>query len=163
MNYHNITKDDMLNGDGLRTVLWVSGCTQKCYNCQNPQTWDFNSGIPFTEETMTELLNDLSKDYISGLTFSGGHPLEKQNLDCVTYIAKTVKKLYPNKTIWLYTGYLWEEVKDLEIIKYLDVIVDRKYVDSQRDVTLAWRGSSNQRVIDVQKSLADNTVRLYCE
>ncbi len=163
MNYHNITKDDMLNGDGLRVVLWVSGCNHHCKNCQNPQTWNKDSGIPFDLDTIFEICNQLDKPYISGITFSGGDPLLPDNREIIQAISTLVKFYYPTKTQWLYTGYKWEEVKDLEIIKYLDVIVDGKYVDSQRDVTLAWRGSSNQRVIDVQKSLADNTVRLYCE
>ena len=178
MNYHNITTDDMLNGDGLRTVLWVSGCQQKCNNCQNPQTWDFNSGIPFTDETMQELLDDLSLPYISGLTLSGGHPLEPQNLDTVYNIVKTVKEKFPNKSIWLYTGYTWEEIlgKDklyenleingispLDVVKYCDVLVDGKYEDDKRDITLAWRGSSNQRVINIQESLKQSKIVLWCE
>ena len=153
----------MLNGDGLRVVLWVSGCNHHCKNCQNPQTWNKDSGIPFDLDTIFEICNQLDKPYISGITFSGGDPLLPDNREIIQAISTLVKFYYPTKTQWLYTGYKWEEVKDLEIIKYLDVIVDGKYVDSQRDVTLAWRGSSNQRVIDVQKSLADNTVRLYCE
>ena len=178
MNYHNITTDDMLNGDGLRTVLWVSGCQQKCNNCQNPQTWDFDSGIPFTDETMQELLDDLSQSYISGITLSGGHPLEPQNLDTVYKIVKTVKEKFPNKSIWLYTGYTWEEIleKDksyedlevnsispLDIVKYCDVLVDGKYEDDKRDITLAWRGSSNQKVINIQESLKQNKIILWCE
>ena len=168
----------MLNGDGLRTVLWVSGCQQKCFNCQNPQTWDFDSGIPFTDETMQELLDDLSQSYISGITLSGGHPLEPQNLDTVYKIVKTVKEKFPNKSIWLYTGYTWEEIleKDksyedlevnsispLDIVKYCDVLVDGKYKDDKRDITLAWRGSSNQRVINIQESLKQNKIVLWCE
>ena len=168
----------MLNGDGLRTVLWVSGCQQKCNNCQNPQTWDFNSGIPFTDETMQELLDDLSLSYISGLTLSGGHPLEPQNLDTVYNIVKTVKEKFPKKSIWLYTGYTWEEIlgKDklyenleingispLDVVKYCDVLVDGKYEDDKRDITLAWRGSSNQRVINIQESLKQNKIILWCE
>lgn len=178
MNYHNITTDDMLNGDGLRTVLWVSGCQQKCNNCQNPQTWGFDSGIPFTDETMQELLDDLSLPYISGLTLSGGHPLEPKNLDTVYNIVKTVKEKFPNKSIWLYTGYTWEEIlkKDksyedleangispLDVVKYCDVLVDGKYEDDKRDITLAWRGSSNQKVINIQESLKQNKIILWCE
>lgn len=178
MNYHNITTDDMLNGDGLRVVLWVSGCSQKCFNCHNPQTHDFNSGIPFTGETMQELLDDLSQPYISGLTLSGGHPLEYQNLETVYKIVKTIKEKFPSKTIWLYTGYTWEEIlgKDkeyedhemngispLDVIKYCDVLVDGKYENDKRDISLAWRGSSNQRVINVQESLNQGEVVLHCK
>ena len=176
MNYHNITTDDMLNGDGLRVVLWVSGCSQKCFNCHNPQTWDFNSGIPFTEETMQELLDDLSQPYISGLTLSGGHPLEYQNINTVYRIVKTVKEKFPDKTIWLYTGYTWEEILEqykiwedhevngissLDVVRYCDVLLDGRYEDDKRDVSLAWRGSSNQRVVDIKESLKQNSVVLF--
>lgn len=163
MNYLKIDKCSTSNGIGCRVVIWVSGCNHHCKNCQNPQTWNKDSGIPFDLDTIFEICNQLDKPYISGITFSGGDPLLPDNREIIQAISTLVKFYYPAKTQWLYTGYKWEEVKDLEIIKYLDVIVDGKYVDSQRDVTLAWRGSSNQRVIDVQKSLADNTVRLYCE
>lgn len=178
MNYEKIDKCSSSNGIGFRTVLWVNGCAVKCFNCQNPQTWDFNSGIPFTDETMKELLDDLSLPYISGLTLSGGHPLEPQNLDTVYKIVKTVKEKFPNKSIWLYTGYTWEEIleKDksyedlevngispLDVVKYCDVLVDGKYEDDKRDITLAWRGSSNQRVINIQESLKQNKIVLWCE
>ena len=178
MNYERIDKCSSSNGIGFRTVLWVNGCAVKCFNCQNPQTWDFDSGIPFTDETMQELLDDLSLPYISGLTLSGGHPLEPQNLDTVYNIVKTVKEKFLNKSIWLYTGYTWEEIleKDksyenleingispLDIVKYCDVLVDGKYEDDKRDITLAWRGSSNQRVINIQESLKQNKIVLWCE
>lgn len=164
MNYHDITTDDMLNGNGLRVVLWVSGCTVNCKNCQNPQTWDFNSGIPFTEESMNEIIDKLNKPYITGLTLTGGHPLESANLSTIKTIVKTVKSRFPNKTIWLYTGFTWEEIKEYyvlfwDIISNVDVLVDGRYVDELRDITLPFRGSSNQRIIDVQQSLkADNIV-----
>ena len=163
MNYHNITKDDMLNGDGLRVVLWVSGCNHHCKNCQNPQTWNKDSGIPFDLDTIFEICNQLDKPYISGITFSGGDPLFPDNREIVCTIYALIKDCYPTKTQWLYTGYKWDEIKNLPIMEYLDVVVDGQYEDDKRDITLKWRGSSNQRVIDVQKSLADNTVRLYCE
>ncbi len=169
MNYHNITTDDMLNGDGLRVVLWCSGCKLNCKNCQNPQTWDFNSGIPFTRDAMLEILADLSKPYISGLTFSGGHPLEPESFDTVFSIARCVKINLPKKNIWLYTGYTWEciirDEKLRTILPYIDVLVDGAYVDELRDITLPWRGSSNQRVIDVKATLNSGTPNvpiLYC-
>lgn len=164
MNYHDITTDDMLNGDGLRVVLWVSGCTVNCKNCQNPQTWNFNSGIPFTEESMDEIIDNLNKPYITGLTLTGGHPLESANLSTIKTIVKTVKSRFSNKTIWLYTGFTWEEIKECyilfwDILSNVDVLVDGRYVDELRDITLPFRGSSNQRIIDVQQSLkADNIV-----
>ena len=163
MNYHNITTDDMLNGDGLRTVLWVSGCSHHCQNCQNPQTWDKNSGIPFDLDTLFEMCNYLDKPYISGITFSGGDPLLPDNREIIQAISSLIKFYYPTKTQWLYTGYKWEEIKDLPIMEYLDVVIDGQYEDDKRDVTLKWRGSSNQRVIDVQESLKQNKVILWCD
>lgn len=167
MNYHNIKTDDMLNGDGLRVTCWVSGCNMGCFNCYNPQTWDFNSGIPFTENTMQEILYDLSKPYIKGLTLSGGHPLDPHNAPKVLEIVKRVKMVFPNKDIWIYSGYVWENImKDetlREILKYIDVLVDGAYVDELRDISLAFRGSSNQRIIDVPKSLEQNKVILWQE
>ena len=150
MNYHNITKDDMLNGNGLRVVLWVSGCNHHCFNCQNPQTWDENSGIPFDDNAEKELFEALDKPYISGITFSGGDPLYPNNRSEVTRLAKRIKTELPNKTIWLYTGYKYEEVKDLEIMQYVDILVDGEFIQELADNNLHWRGSSNQRVIDIK-------------
>lgn len=167
MNYHNIKTDDMLNGDGLRVTCWISGCDIKCPKCYNPQTWDFNSGIPFTEETTQELLYDLSKPYIKGLTLSGGHPLDPHNALKVLEIVKRVKMVFPNKDIWIYSGYEWENIiKDetlKEILKYTDVLVDGAYIDELRDISLPFRGSSNQRIIDIEKSLTENKVILWEE
>lgn len=152
MRYHNITKDDMLNGDGLRVVLWVAGCSHHCKGCQNPITWDPQGGIPFEDKEKQEIFEQLEKPYIEGITFSGGDPLYEGNVEMVTALAKEIKEKYPNKNIWLYTGYVWEEIKEMEIIPYLDVIVDGKFDLERRDVSLRWKGSPNQRVIDVQKS-----------
>ena len=167
MNYHNIKTDDMLNGDGLRVTCWVSGCNIGCFNCYNPQTWDFNSGIPFTEETMQEILYDLSKPYIKGITLSGGHPLDPHNAPKVLEIVKRIRMVFPNKDIWIYSGYVWDDIiKDetlREILKYTDVLVDGAYVDELRDISLPFRGSSNQRIIDVKKTLNSNEVILWQE
>ena len=181
MNYHNITYPDLNNGDGLRVVLWLSGCSHHCYNCQNPQTWDVNSGIPFDESAKEELFRELDKDYISGLTLSGGDPLHEANLDGVLHLVDRFRLLFPNKSIWLYSGYTWNQImnpvitsdfnpsrdellrKRKEIVKQCNVMVDGRYIDSQRDITLKWRGSSNQRVIDVKQSLAQNKMVLYCD
>ena len=178
MNYHNITTDDMLNGTGLRTVLWVSGCTMNCKNCHNPQAQDFESGIKFDSCAMLELFENLEKPYISGLTLSGGHPLEAKNLPVVYNIVKCVKEKYPNKTIWLYSGYTFEQIKEIEnfyeeheinspspldVIEYCDVLVDGKYVDELRDISLPWVGSSNQRVIDIPKTLEKGDIILWTE
>lgn len=178
MNYHNIKTDDMLNGDGLRVTCWVSGCDIGCFNCYNPQTWDFNSGIPFTDDTMQEILYDLSKPYIKGCTLSGGHPLAPQNLPQVYEIVKRVKMVFPNKDIWIYTGYTWEDIvekdrimknlkddniSELDVAKLCDVLVDGKYIDELRDISLAYRGSSNQRIIDIPKTLEKGEVVLWQE
>lgn len=161
MNYHQITHDDMLNGDGLRVVLWAAGCEHHCFNCQNSITWDPEDGLPFTAGTMIEIREWLDKDYTSGITYSGGDPLHPDNIDIITTIANLIKNFYPDKTQWLYTGYSWEEVKDLEVIDYLDVLVDGEYMEELRDTKLHWVGSSNQRVIDVKKSKATGTVVLH--
>lgn len=167
MNYEKIDKCSVSNGTGIRTVLWVSGCDIHCRNCHNPQTWDFNSGIPFTDDTMQEILYDLSKPYIKGLTLSGGHPLDPHNVPKVLEIVKRVKMVFPNKDIWIYTGYVWEDIiKDntlKEILECTDVLVDGAYVDELRDISLAFRGSSNQRIIDVKKTLNSNEVILWQE
>lgn len=163
MNYHNITHDDMLNGDGLRVVLWVAGCSHHCKNCQNPITWDPDGGILFDKEAREEIFEQLEKDYIAGITFSGGDPLHEANLKEVTALTKEIRSRYPKKTIWLYTGYLWDEVREWEIMKYLDVLVDGKYEEKLRDSKLHWKGSSNQRIIEVKQSKASRKIILHEE
>lgn len=161
MRYHNITTDDMLNGDGLRTVLWVAGCTHCCKECQNPITWDVNGGVPFDEAAKQELFEKLNHDYISGITFSGGDPLHPLNREPITALAKEIKETFPDKTIWLYTGFLWEDLQKEEILKYIDVLVDGEFMVDLLDTKLKWCGSSNQRIIDVPASLAFDKVILY--
>lgn len=152
MNYLQITHEDVCNGDGLRVVLWLSGCSHHCYNCQNPQTWNPDSGIPFDKSAKQEIFDELSKDYISGLTLTGGDPLYENNLDEVLKLVKEIRISFPEKTIWLYTGFEWNQImnmqvmqpifscKDLEskiqnilkrqeIIKMCDVLVDGEYID----------------------------------
>lgn len=153
MNYHDITKQDMLNGDGIRVVLWVAGCNHCCKNCQNPITWDENGGLPFDEDAENELFEALDKPYIDGITFSGGDPLFPNNRSEVFRLIKKVKALLPDKTIWLYTGYSWEEIKDLDGISDIDVIAEGEFVEELKDNNLEWVGSSNQRVINVKESL----------
>ena len=167
MNYIKVTKNDIANGIGIGCVLWVSGCDIHCKNCHNQSTWNFNSGQPFTEDTMQEILLTLTKPYISRFTLSGGHPLDPHNAPKVLEIVKRVKMVFPNKDIWIYSGYEWENIiKDetlKEILKYTDVLVDGAYIDELRDISLAFRGSSNQRIIDVPKSLEQNKVILWQE
>jgi anaerobic ribonucleoside-triphosphate reductase activating protein len=161
MRYHNITKDDMLNGDGLRVVLWVAGCTHGCRECQNQSTWDPEGGIPFDEAAKEELFAALEKGYISGVTFSGGDPLHPCNKNEIENLAKEIKNRFPLKTIWLYTGDLWENIKDESIVKELDVLVDGEFQIEHKDTSLHWKGSSNQRVIDVKQSLQIGKVVLH--
>lgn len=163
MRYHNITRDDMRNGDGLRTVLWVSGCSHCCKECHNPVTWDANGGLPFDEAAREELLGELKKAYISGLTLSGGDPLYFANRADILELVREVRTYFPLKTIWLYTGFVWEAIGELEIMNYVDVVVDGEFVAEKKDVKLHWRGSSNQRVIDVKATKAAGHVVLHCE
>lgn len=151
MNYHNITHDDMLNGEGIRVVLWVSGCNHKCKNCQNPETWNATSGIPFDALAKNEIFEELSKDYISGITISGGDPLYPENIEEITNLLKEIKETFPNKNIWVYTGNVYEDVANLEIMKYIDVLVDGPYIEGLGNPNkLEWVGSSNQRVIKLK-------------
>lgn len=161
MNYIRITKADTNNGPGVRTVLWVAGCNHHCKECQNPDTWNLSAGQEFTDETMNELIESVSRPTCKGLTFSGGDPLHPLNKDKITSIAKYVRENYPEKSIWCYTGYTYEQIKDLEIIKYLDVLVDGEYVHELRNITQPYCGSENQRVIDVQKTLKSNEIEYF--
>ena len=165
MRYHNITKDDMLNGDGLRVVLWVAGCSHCCRECHNPVTWDPDGGLFFDEAAKQEIFELLDKSYISGITFSGGDPLHPANRLDVRELMAEIREKYPNKTIWLYTGDIWENIMHYPLMKYVDVVVDGEFHAEEKDVKLLWKGSKNQRVIDVQKTLklSDPTVpALYC-
>lgn len=161
MRYHNITKDDMLNGEGLRAVLWVSGCNHNCKDCHNPVTWDIRGGIPFDGEAKAELFAILEQPHISGLTLSGGDPLHPENRKDIAKLIEEVGDRFPNKTIWLYTGFKWEKISDLPCLRNVDVVVDGEFVVALKDSKLHWKGSSNQRVIDVQRSLLLGDVVLY--
>lgn len=171
-----IDKCSVANGPGVRVVLWVSGCSIHCEGCHNPEAQDFNNGKPFTDDTLEELFYLLDKPYIDGLTLSGGHPLEDKNLWDIYKIVTYVKGKFPQKTIWLYTGYQWEQLKKqyelyrgsdikrllpFDVVKLCDVLVDGPYIDELRDITLPFRGSSNQRLIDVQQSLEQNKIIIW--
>lgn len=147
MKYHNITKDDMLNGDGIRVVLWISGCSHHCKGCQNPITWNPNHGLEFDESAKNEIFEELSKDYVSGITLSGGDPLHPLNREPVTELVKEITEKFPHKTIWLYTGFLLEELLGLEVLQYIDVLVDGKFEQDKYSPNSKWVGSTNQRVI----------------
>ncbi|MEG1581530.1 MAG: anaerobic ribonucleoside-triphosphate reductase activating protein [Clostridia bacterium] len=161
MRYHNITKDDMLNGDGLRVVLWVAGCEHHCKDCHNPITWDHAGGIPFDESAKKELFDELNKPYVSGITFSGGDPLSTINRGEVGKLIEEISKKFKNKTIWVYTGYMYDDVKNLACMKCVDVLVDGKFEKDLLDKKLKWKGSSNQRVIDIKKS-SGGKICLHC-
>ena len=172
MNYGTIKKTDIANGTGVRVSLFVSGCTHHCKGCFNEETWGFNFGKPFTEETQAEIVEALSHSYISGLSLLGGEPMEQANQRALLPFLKKVKNTYPEKDIWCYTGYTYEtdilgesrarcECTD-ELLKYIDVLVDGKYIEELRDISLQFRGSSNQRIIDVKRSIEESTVHCYC-
>lgn len=153
----------MLNGEGLRTVLWVAGCSHNCPQCHNPVTWDINGGLAFDEAAKEELFEELKKDYISGVTFSGGDPLHEKNRKEIEKLAEDIREKFPDKTIWLYTGYEWEEICGLPFLPNIDVIVDGEFKIEEKDNSLYWKGSANQRVIDVKESLKTGKVQLYRE
>lgn len=165
LRYHNITHDDMLNGDGLRVVLWVAGCEHACDECQNPITWNPEDGIKFDCDAMNEIEAELKKPYIAGITFSGGDPMHPNNIGKVTEIAEFVRSNYPDKTIWLYTGYSWEEIREsaemFKAAKLCDVIVDGRFEKSLKENKYHWAGSTNQRVIDVQQTLSAGKIVLH--
>ena len=178
MKYTMIRTDDMLNGDGLRVVLFCTACDHCCKNCHNPETWDASHGIKFNTEAKEEIFKELENDYISGITFSGGDPLHKNNLDDILSLIKEIKDKYPTKTIWLYSGYEWYDIfyqpgylypqyvdvdreKRQQIIELCDVFVDGKFIEELADVKYPWAGSTNQKVIDVNKSLTQKTIVLW--
>ncbi|MDD3240294.1 MAG: anaerobic ribonucleoside-triphosphate reductase activating protein [Lachnospira sp.] len=170
MNYAEIKYSDVANGPGVRTTLFVSGCTHHCKGCFNEIAWDFNYGTPFTEETIQEILDSMKPDYISGLTLLGGEPFEHNNQIGLLPLVKAVKEAYPNKDIWCFSGYLfdkdilenmcekWPETK--ELLSYIDVLVDGKFVEELKNLNLKFKGSENQRTILVQESLKENQVVL---
>lgn len=161
MNYHNITHNDMLNGEGIRVILWVAGCNHNCINCHNPETHNPSGGIEFDVKAKKEIFEELEKDYISGMTFTGGDPLHPNNRKDVGLLCYEIKQKFIDKTIWLYTGYNFEEISDLPLISYIDVLVDGKFDQHLENINYPWAGSTNQRVIDIKKTLKEGKVILY--
>ncbi len=162
MRYHKIRKMDISNGPGVRVSVFMQGCAFHCENCFNPETWDFNGGKEFNETTIEEVLNLCSKDFITGLSILGGEPMHPNNIEGTTMLAKAFKEKYPNKTLWVWSGFLFDkDLKGKEVLNYIDVLVDGQFVNSLSNPTLKWKGSSNQRVIDVQKSLKNNDIVIY--
>lgn len=172
MNYLGIDKSSICNGPGVRTTLWVSGCSCRCAGCQNPESWDFNAGKLFDDNAKQNLFNALSKTYIRGISISGGHPLENKNVEDVYLLLKEIKEKFPTKDIWLYTGYTWEQIFPTvcldvfnvnnmyrqSVVEMCDVLVDGPYIKEQRDITLKFMGSKNQRLIDVKETLKQNKI-----
>lgn len=171
MNYVSIKNCDIANGIGVRISLFVSGCTHHCKGCFNKEAWDFHYGKAFTEKEEEEILELLQPSYINGLSLLGGEPLEPINQERLLPFLKKVKKEYPNKTIWCYTGYLFDQdiVENMmktnqvtkELMEYIDILVDGKFILEQKEANLRFRGSTNQRIIDVQKSLKQNKVIIW--
>lgn len=182
MRYAQIRSMDISNGEGVGVSLFVQGCPFHCKNCFNSDTWDFNSGKEWTEEIKDKFMKLIDRPYIKRVSFLGGECLADQNLDGVLDLIKEIRISFPEKTIWLYTGYAWEQLvysrmpsgvgkekeflnwnRRNEIISNIDICIDGEYVDNLKDLTLKWRGSKNQRVIDVKQSLTQNKVVLYCD
>lgn len=161
MNYAKIKPVDVANGEGVRVSLFVSGCSHHCKGCFNAELWDYNAGKEFTKATEDEIMKRLGKDYIAGLSLLGGEPLDPNNRHVLEELCWKVKRRFPDKPTWCYTGYRWEYIKDLPIRKYIDVLVDGQFVEALKDPRLKFRGSSNQRIIDVHKSLGSGRVVLY--
>lgn len=166
MNIAGVDYESVNDGEGVRTVIYISGCSHNCPMCHNPQTHNLSYGTPYTEKLQNEVFENIKKrPFIKGLTLSGGDPLHDKNLQDVLNLVNRIRLFFPNKTIWLYTGYEWEYcmLDDIrkKIISKCDVVVDGRYIDELRDITLKWRGSSNQRVIDVFNSLKENNIVLY--
>ena len=172
MNYGEIKKFDIANGPGVRVSLFVSGCRHHCKNCFNETTWDFRFGKPFTQDTVQEILKALSPDYIAGFSLLGGEPFEPENQPEIIKLLSEIRRRFPNKDIWCYTGFLFDkELVDgnsraktentQKMLENIDVLVDGRFIEEQKNISLKFRGSENQRIIDVKKSLETGTVRIY--
>ena len=164
MKYNKIRKMDIANGPGVRISVFFQGCSFHCKGCFNQETWDFLGGKEFGEEEINTILDLAKEDYITGLSILGGEPMHPNNIEGTTKLAKLFKEKYPNKTIWAWSGFLFDDyVKNQEVSKYIDVLVEGQFIEELKNPTLKWRGSSNQRVIDVTKSLKNNKIVLFCE
>lgn len=161
MNYAVIKPHDVANGPGVRVSLFVSGCPHRCPGCFNEETWDEAYGSPYTTETEEEILNALSLSYIKGFSLLGGEPFVADHQKALLPLMKKIKETMPQKTVWAYSGYTWESLPEQTLLPYLDVLVDGPFIEAQKDLNLRFRGSGNQRLIDVQKSLKDGKVVLW--
>ncbi len=159
MKYNTIRKMDISNGPGVRVSIFMQGCSFHCKNCFNSETWDFNGGKEFNDDTINTVLNLCGQSHIKGLSILGGEPMHPSNIEGTTKLAKAFKEKYPDKTIWAWTGFQFDkDLKDKEVMKYIDVLVDGQYKDELHNPMLKWKGSSNQRVIDVKQSLEKKEV-----
>lgn len=164
MRYNKIRKMDISNGPGVRVSIFMQGCTFNCKNCFNTETHDFNGGKEFSQLTIDKVLEIADKEYIVGLSILGGEPMHPKNIGGTTMLAKAFKEKFPNKTIWVWSGFLFDkDLKDKDVMNYIDVLVDGRYQDELHNPNLKWKGSSNQRVIDIQKSLEKKKIVLYEE
>ena len=168
MNYANIKYFDVANGDGVRTSLFVSGCPHHCKGCFNEVAWDYNYGNEYNEDVLKSIVESIKPYYIAGASILGGEPLAPDNMNCVAYTVKYIKDNTDNKNIWLYSGYTWEEIIENNYIKenilpFIDILVDGRFIEELKDISLKFKGSSNQRIIDVKKSLKSSKVELYYE
>lgn len=162
MRYNKIRKMDIADGEGIRVSIFMQGCTFNCKNCFNPETHDFDGGKEFNEKTIERVLELSNNEMIEGLSILGGEPMHPINIEGTTKLAKKFKEKFPNKTVWAWTGFLFDKnLQDKEVVKYIDVLVDGQYKEELNNPKLKWRGSENQRVIDVQKSLKENKIVLY--
>ncbi len=161
MRYNKIRKMDIADGPGVRVSIFMQGCTFNCKNCFNPETHDFAGGKEFTQNTINKVIELSDNDNIEGLSILGGEPMHPKNIDGTKELAKAFKEKYPEKNVWVWSGFQFDkDLKDKDALKYIDVLVDGQFVEELHDPTLKWRGSSNQRVIDVQKSLKENKIIL---
>lgn len=172
MRYASMRNLDISNGENIGVSLFVQGCHFHCNNCFNSETWDFEGGYSWTEKSIKDFLNLINRSYIKRVSILGGEPLTSRNVEEIFHLISTIRKLFPTKTIWLYTGFTWEKIMNptnsddilrKEIVSQCDVVVDGEYIDELRDITLKWRGSSNQRVIDVKKSIEKGEVVLWSD
>ena len=153
MRYNLIRKMDISNGPGIRVSIFMQGCPFHCKNCFNPETWDFNGGKEFTDDTINKILSLSNKKEIKGLSILGGEPMAPSNIEGTTKLAKTFKEKFPEKSVWAWSGFRYDDLKDKDVLKYIDVLVDGTYKDELHNPTLKWKGSSNQRVIDIKKGI----------
>ena len=164
MRYNLIREMDISNGPGVRVSIFMQGCSFHCKNCFNQETWSFEGGKEFNDDTINKVLDLCSKKHIKGLSILGGEPMHPKNIEATTKLAKAFKEKYPNKSLWVWSGFKFDEdLKDKEVVKYIVVLVDGTYKDELHDFTLKWKGSSNQRVINVQQSLKNNEISLFID